>query len=136
MNKYMLDTTTFSALMERDARALARLDALETPYQAVICPIVRGEVLHGLRRMPHGRRRQHLEDTASRLFRRIPCEVIPVAAGDAYATVKFDAERKGTPLGENDLWIAAMAVMSDATVVSSDSDFRKVDGLRTEDWTA
>lgn len=43
---------------------------------------------------------------------------------------------KGTPLDENDLWIAAAALDSKATLVASDSDFRRIDGLSSEDWSS
>jgi predicted nuclease of predicted toxin-antitoxin system len=49
--------------------------------------------------------------------------------------IKWDAERQGTPLDENDLWIAATARALEAIVVTIDSDFQRVSGLQTEDWT-
>ena len=41
----------------------------------------------------------------------------------------------GTPLDENDLWIAATARALEAVVVTTDSDFQRVSGLQTADWT-
>jgi len=38
-------------------------------------------------------------------------------------------------LDENDLRIAATAVSLNATLVSRDSDFQRVDGLRLANWT-
>jgi predicted nucleic acid-binding protein len=43
--------------------------------------------------------------------------------------------RQGTPLDENDLWIAATARALDAAVVTTDSDFQRVSGIQKEDWT-
>jgi predicted nucleic acid-binding protein len=39
-------------------------------------------------------------------------------------------------LDENDLWIAATAVALDAVLVSRDSDFQQIEGLKVDDWTA
>ncbi|MBM4080516.1 MAG: type II toxin-antitoxin system VapC family toxin, partial [Planctomycetes bacterium] len=54
---------------------------------------------------------------------------------DIYGRIKRDCERKGVPLDENDLWIAATAMTLHAVLVTSDSDYGRVDGLTTEDWT-
>jgi tRNA(fMet)-specific endonuclease VapC len=46
---------------------------------------------------------------------------------------------RGTPIGANDLWIAAHAhaLALDATLVSHNvSEFARIDGLRLEDWAA
>ena len=42
---------------------------------------------------------------------------------------------RGTPIPENDLWIAALAVQHKLTLVTRDSHFQVVAGLITESWT-
>jgi len=101
----------------------------------IICTTVRGEILYGLERMPRGRRRHNLEAKITSLFAAIPCEPILERVGDQYARIKREAERKGTPLDENDLWIAAATISIGATLVTTDRDFRRVSGLKVEDWT-
>ena len=51
--------------------------------------------------------------------------------------MKNYAEQQGTPLSENDLWIAATARALDAILVTADSDFQRITGfgLQLEDWT-
>jgi len=63
------------------------------------------------------------------VFAALPCEPIPPAAGDHYASVKLAQQRLGLPLDENDLWIAATALAIGATLVSNDSDFPRVETL-------
>ena len=36
---------------------------------------------------------------------------------------------------ENDLWIAATALSLDTILVTMDSDFAAIDGLKCEDWS-
>ena len=49
--------------------------------------------------------------------------------------MRQDLERLGTPIGANDLMIAAVAIANDVTLVIHNVDeFVRVVGLRFEDW--
>jgi predicted nucleic acid-binding protein len=133
---FLLDSNAFSDLMREHAQVEARIQALGPTDKVITCPIVRGEVLYGIERLPEGKRRAELGKKAESLFGRIPCEPIPEGAGNAYAKIKRTREKKGFTLDENDLWIAAMATATGATLVTRDSDFSSIDGLTTADWTA
>lgn len=132
---FLLDSTAFSDLMRKSPRVEARLAALSADDTVVICPIVRGEILYGLARLPQGRRRESLTKQTAPLFGTITCEPVPESAGDAYAKIKRCREQQGLTLDENDLWIAATASVLGATLVTRDSDFGSVEGLTTADWT-
>ena len=43
--------------------------------------------------------------------------------------MKAAEQRRGLPLDDSDLWIAATALVMGATLVSTDSDFKTVEGL-------
>lgn len=45
-------------------------------------------------------------------------------------------ERQGTPMGANDLLIAAQALAIGATVVSADAAFARVPSLQVSNWLA
>ena len=96
----------------------------------VTCAIARGEILFGIRRLAQGRRRSEFESKAQKLFSELPCEPIPLGAGDHYADVKLSQQQRGLSLDENDLWIAATTLAIGATLVSYDSDFLRIDALR------
>jgi predicted nucleic acid-binding protein len=114
--------------MREDARMASWLSSIGVDDRVVMCTIVRGEILFGLERLAPGRRRAELEEKAVRLFAVLPCEPIPPVAGDRYANVKI-SQRRGLPLDENDLWIAATSLAMGTTLVGRDSDFRAVEGL-------
>lgn len=126
---YLLDTSAFSALMRADAAVAAWLSSVGVNDRVVICTICRGEILFGLERLSPGRQRDDLEQKARNMFAMLPCEPIPVTAGDIYAYVKASQQRRGLSLDENDLWIAATALAMDVPLVSRDSDFRRIEGL-------
>jgi tRNA(fMet)-specific endonuclease VapC len=51
--------------------------------------------------------------------------------------VRADLERAGTPIGAYDLLIAGQALRRGLTLVTANSfEFRRVNGLRWQDWTA
>jgi tRNA(fMet)-specific endonuclease VapC len=49
-----------------------------------------------------------------------------------YGQVRLALKRKGRPIPENDIWIAATAIALDATVLTDDAHFDEVDGLEVE----
>ena len=54
----------------------------------------------------------------------------------AYARIRTALAAKGTPIGPHDLMIAAQALAKRLTLVSSNlREFRRVPGLRCQDWT-
>lgn len=105
------------------------LSSIGPDDRLAICTITRGEILFGLERLVPGRRRSELEEKATRLFAVLLCEPVAPAAADRYANVKASQQRRGLPLDENDLWIAATALVMKAAIVSRDSDFRAVEDL-------
>jgi predicted nucleic acid-binding protein len=109
--------------------------ALTDKDRVIICPVVRGEILYGIVRLPEGKRRADLASKAHRLFASLACEAVPETAADYYANVKFASYSKGLALDENDLWIAATALASGSVLVTRDNDFQVVDGLTVVDWT-
>jgi tRNA(fMet)-specific endonuclease VapC len=133
---FVLDTNAFSDLMRKHSKLGARMSSLAPADRVVICAIVRGEIRYGIEQLPQGRRRQNLDSQARPLFAVIPCEPVPEAAGDHYARTKVMRQQKGLTLDENDLWIAATALALGATLITRDSDFRQIEGLSVNDWTA
>lgn len=53
---------------------------------------------------------------------------------DRYGQIKVGLRQKGRPIPENDIWIAAMALQYDLTLVTRDAHFKEVDGLSLESW--
>ena len=53
-----------------------------------------------------------------------------------YGRVRAQLEKKGQPIGSMDLLIAAHAISLDVRLITHNvKEFRKVPGLRVEDWT-
>ena len=59
----------------------------------------------------------------------------PVEAGVSYGKIRAELERAGTPIGNNNLLIAAHALAIKANIVTANSsEFQHVKGLKVLDW--
>jgi tRNA(fMet)-specific endonuclease VapC len=54
---------------------------------------------------------------------------VRLSTADAYAAVRLGLKRKGKPIPENDVWIAAVCIEHGLPLATSDGHFREVDGL-------
>ena len=66
-------------------------------------------------------------------------EVVPFNddAAVEYGRIRAELKRKGTPIGANDLMIAAHAKSLGVTLVTSNTrEFERVEGLMLEDWAS
>lgn len=53
-----------------------------------------------------------------------------------YARVRADLEKRGQSISEQDLWVAASALVEGGIVVTNNvSEFERIPGLSVEDWT-
>jgi predicted nucleic acid-binding protein len=132
---FLLDTTAISDLIREHPKVTARLAGLSSEDRVMLCAIVRGEIRYGIEQLPPGQRRTEIEIKTTQLLAVIPSQPITDAVADRYGRIKASSQRKGYPLDENDLWIAATALSLGATLVSRDTDFHRVDHLQIADWT-
>ena len=51
-----------------------------------------------------------------------------------YGRIKSSLHRKGRPIPDNDLWIAACALQNGLPLLARDEHFADVDGLQLESW--
>ena len=131
---YLLDTTAVSALMRAEPKVASRVREC-SPGDIVLAQPVIAEIEHGLSRLPRSRRKVALAERWNTLQRALGRAQWTDAVSRTYGTLKADLERKGTPLDDFDLAIAAHALESGATLVTSNvRHFSRVPALPVEDW--
>ena len=58
------------------------------------------------------------------------------SAAEEYGAIRVHLERRGTPIGERDQFIASMARATKRILVTANvKEFARVPDLRVEDWT-
>jgi tRNA(fMet)-specific endonuclease VapC len=131
MLRYLLDTNICIDVIKRRPESL--LDRFnENASHLAISAITLAELLHGAEKSSQPQRTLSVvEDFCSRL------DVLDYGAKAAqhYGQIRSALERRGTPIGVNDLHIAAHARSEGLTLVSNNlREFERVEGLLYENW--
>ena len=131
MLRYLLDTNICVYVIKRRPEALlARFN--ENASHLAISAITLSELLHGAEKSSLPQRTlAAVEDFCSRL------DVLDYGAKAAqhYGQIRTALERRGTPIGVNDLHIAAHARSEGLTLISNNlRKFERVEGLLYENW--
>lgn len=130
--KFLLDTNTCIAYLNGRAVGVRRQLQALAPGDVVLCSVVKAELLYGARK---SRDPATVVAKLQRFFAPLASLPFDDPAAQAYGTVRAELERAGTPIGPNDLMIAAIAQANGLTLVTHNvGEFRRVPGLRVEDW--
>jgi tRNA(fMet)-specific endonuclease VapC len=130
--RYLLDTNTASYVIKgKFPRVRERL--LEVPMAEVgISVVTEAELRFGVARRPDA---ATLQRVVEEFLLRV--EVLPwnSEAAREYARIRVALEKDGQPMGNMDLMIAVQALAAGAVLVTHDHVFRRVKGLKVEDWS-
>lgn len=132
--KYLLDTDVFSLMIKGgDAAIDHRMETLARG-EATLSVITTGEFLYGVTHLPLTALRMKRAQRLIDFYGVLPIDE-PVSA--VYGQIRADLRAKGTPIGPNDLWLAAQAKAHGLVMVTRNGrEFRRVAGLKVEGWEA
>ena len=128
---YLLDTNILSDLVRNPGGVVATQISRAGEDSVCTSIVVAAELRSGA-----------LKSTSAKLAERIDLilsalEVLPleIPADREYAALRHHLTRQGTPIGPNDLLIAAHAMALDLTVVTGNiREFLRVPGLKVDNW--
>lgn len=102
------------------------------PSAIWLCSVVKAELFFGAMKSTRITENRGLLDELFADFESLSFED---DAALKYGEIRFDLARKGTPIGPNDLMIAAIASVHQAVLVTHNTrEFTRVTGLTVEDW--
>jgi tRNA(fMet)-specific endonuclease VapC len=133
--KYLLDTNIVSYFLREASPALNQRILDSNPDGLGISIISAGELRFGLSKLAPSKRATELAHRLNALLSAIPVLPLPADAAPHYGNIRVQLEAAGTPIGGNDLWIAAHALAQNMTLVTNNTrEFERVPGIKVENW--
>jgi tRNA(fMet)-specific endonuclease VapC len=127
-SRFLLDTNAIIALQRENAA----LTALLRPASDVFLPVIAvGELYFGAYKSQ--RVEENRRAVAAFIANRVVLKV-DTDTTDVFGQVKQQLRAKGRPIPENDIWIAALAIQHDLTLISNDEHFSELDNLTWRSW--
>lgn len=130
--KYLLDTNTCIRYLNHRSQAVTDRFHKTNERDIVLCSVVKGELYLGaLKSQTPEITMRKQRDFADR-FISLPFDD---SAALHYAQIRATLELAGTPIGSNDLMIAAIALANHLTLVTHNMrEFERIPALQIEDW--
>ena len=131
----LLDTTICKAVIREDRRVTSHL--LRHAGRIYLPFVVSAELYFGVEKLEHAGHDAHALREAIDELHALVQGIVQTSPDSlmAYARLRAQLEAAGTPIGNNDQWIAAQALSEDALLVSDNvREFKRVPGLRLENW--
>lgn len=130
--RYLLDTNIVSELIKNPRGPLAET-MLSSGRDQYCCTsiIVACELRYGAAK----KQSPKLSFNVEQVLNSLPVLPLENAVDEVYAQIRTDLELRGSPIGHNDLLIAAHALSLSLTVVTANErEFSRIDQLNVENW--
>lgn len=126
--RFLLDTNIVTALFAGEASVIEHLGTADEVFLPV--PAL-GELYYGARKSARAAANlARLDEFAAS----VTVNGSEPETARQYGLLKHQLRTKGRPLPENDIWIAALALEHDLTLVTRDRHFLEIDGLNHTAW--
>ena len=129
MRKILIDTSAYSQLLRGSTDVLNVLGRADLTYMSIF---VLAELYTGFK---GGSKEIPNKNLLERFLSRPTVRTIPATreTAEIFAGVKHGLRKAGTPLPINDVWIAAHTIETGSVLVTFDSHFKDIRGLRLWD---
>ena len=126
--KYLIDTNFAINLFSRLKTVEEQLSSDPDLY---LSTIVLGELFFGAYRSRNVRHNIERIADLTKSMRVLSCDE---KTSECYGVLKNQLHKKGRPIPENDLWLAALAHQHNLILVTRDRHFQEIEQLRTTAW--
>jgi tRNA(fMet)-specific endonuclease VapC len=122
-NRCLLDTCVIIQAFKNDENITTHLHAFSEIF---IPSIAAGELYYGA--YCSANVKKHL-DQANQFLQNYIILAPDVMTGDLYGNIKSALKKKGKPVPENDIWIAAIAIQFNLPLFTIDKHFKEIDNI-------
>jgi tRNA(fMet)-specific endonuclease VapC len=130
--KYLLDTNTCIKYLNGTSEAIKEKFLAYPSFAIYICSVVKAELIFGAYKS------QNPTDNLKKIgafFQPFISFPFDDNCAKIYGNIRTALEKKGTPIGPNDLLIASIALSNKLTLVTHNTrEFKRITGLFIEDW--
>ncbi len=132
MLRFLLDTNICIYIAKQKPPAVLHKFEQLVVGEVAMSTITYGELLFGAHKSHHPRQAMKVLEELADL---IPALPISTETGEFYGKIRSKLEKQGTPIGNNDLWIAAHALALGVVLVTNNvKEFRRVPHLKVDNW--
>ncbi len=122
--RFLLDTNIVIGLFNGDPGII---EWLKDAAGIHVCTVVIGEHYYGA--FQSTRKKENIKKLEDFIVSS-PVLEPDIATSKEYGEIKSELRRKGKPIPENDIWIASMAKQFGLTLVTADTHFKDIYGIK------
>jgi len=126
--RFLLDTNIVIGLFANEYHIINNIRSSEAIF---IPAIVIGELFYGAENSSKKEVNKNKIEEFANESTVLECTI---ETARQYGRIKSKLKYKGTPIPENDIWIAALSIQNDLILITRDKHFEFVEGLRVEKW--
>jgi tRNA(fMet)-specific endonuclease VapC len=131
---FLLDSNAWIGHLRQTSPTVSNHLRQHPASDVTLCSVVIAELLYGAERSGAGHRAKNLALVAGLRQQYVSLPFDDLAA-EEYGKIRAHLAAQGTPIGPNDLMIAAIALANGLILVTHNTaEFSKVPGLKLEDW--
>jgi tRNA(fMet)-specific endonuclease VapC len=130
--RYLLDTNVCARYLNGKSPEIRTRIRSTNREDIAVCSVVKGELYYGAMRSNSPDKTLARQQQFLSLFVSLPFDDV---AALIYGQIRAELTALGTPIGPNDLQIAALAMANHLILVTHNTrEFSRVNGLEIEDW--
>jgi len=129
---YLLDTNVCIKYLNGRSERIRQNIESKSPGNITLCSVVKAELFYGAMKSANPERNLK---RISLFFNRFVSFPFDDKTSEVYGQIRANLEKADTPIGPNDMLIAAIALANNLTLVTHNTrEFGRIENLKIEDW--